>query len=218
MRKNLTWSHCFLLNPRLHGSISPNLSLSLSLCVPLPQLNASDDRGIEVVRDQIKSFASTKNVFTWVFHWQTRSFGVGFSLLSLSFSLNFSSSPPSLFSLLSNQAGGFKLIVLDEADAMTTAAQGALRRGEFSLATYQTFVFVTDVSQSTLPLFSSLTVLSTPSSFFFSRSSSSRSHRTIHKERQVLHHLQLRQQDYTCYPISLHQVQIQSVGTGSGGE
>jgi replication factor C subunit 3/5 len=46
-----------------------------------------------VVREQIKSFASTKNVF-------------------------------------SNQ-GGFKLIILDEADAMTTAAQGALRRGGY---------------------------------------------------------------------------------------
>lgn len=56
------------------------------------QLNASDDRGIDVVREQIKSFASTKNVFS--------------------------------------NSGGFKLIILDEADAMTTAAQGALRRGE----------------------------------------------------------------------------------------
>ncbi|PWN97033.1 putative RFC3-DNA replication factor C, 40 kDa subunit [Tilletiopsis washingtonensis] len=54
------------------------------------ELNASDDRGIEVVREQIKSFASTKNVFS--------------------------------------NSGGFKLIVLDEADAMTTAAQSALRR------------------------------------------------------------------------------------------
>ena len=52
------------------------------------ELNASDDRGIDVVRDQIKEFASTRQMFT--------------------------SAP--------------KLIVLDEADAMTNAAQFALRR------------------------------------------------------------------------------------------
>ncbi|CEH11843.1 p-loop containing nucleoside triphosphate hydrolase protein [Ceraceosorus bombacis] len=62
------------------------------------ELNASDDRGIEVVREQIKSFASTRNVFSAV--------GGG------------TTAAP----------GGYKLIVLDEADAMTTAAQGALRR------------------------------------------------------------------------------------------
>ena len=55
------------------------------------ELNASDDRGIDVVRGQIKSFASTRNVF-------------------------------------SMQNDTFKLIVLDEADAMTQAAQAALRR------------------------------------------------------------------------------------------
>ncbi|WFD43497.1 Subunit of heteropentameric Replication factor C (RF-C) [Malassezia psittaci] len=55
------------------------------------ELNASDDRGIDVVRGQIKSFASTRNVF-------------------------------------SMQNDMFKLIVLDEADAMTQAAQAALRR------------------------------------------------------------------------------------------
>ncbi|RKO98925.1 hypothetical protein CXG81DRAFT_15267 [Caulochytrium protostelioides] len=52
------------------------------------ELNASDDRGIDVVREQIKSFASTKMIFS----------------------------------------SGFKLIILDEADAMTQAAQAALRR------------------------------------------------------------------------------------------
>lgn len=52
------------------------------------ELNASDDRGINVVRDQIKSFASTRRIFST----------------------------------------GVKLIVLDEADAMTSAAQMALRR------------------------------------------------------------------------------------------
>lgn len=52
------------------------------------ELNASDDRGIEVVRNQIKEFASTRQIFS----------------------------------------RGFKLIILDEADAMTNAAQNALRR------------------------------------------------------------------------------------------
>ncbi|KAJ3280233.1 Replication factor C (RF-C) subunit, partial [Borealophlyctis nickersoniae] len=52
------------------------------------ELNASDERGIDVVREQIKNFASTKKIFS----------------------------------------SGFKLIILDEADAMTQVAQAALRR------------------------------------------------------------------------------------------
>jgi replication factor C subunit 3/5 len=52
------------------------------------ELNASDDRGIDVVREQIKQFAETRTLFS----------------------------------------KGFKLIVLDEADMMTQAAQAALRR------------------------------------------------------------------------------------------
>lgn len=52
------------------------------------ELNASDDRGIDVVRSQIKQFAETRTLFS----------------------------------------KGFKLIILDEADMMTQAAQAALRR------------------------------------------------------------------------------------------
>lgn len=61
------------------------------------ELNASDDRGIDVVREQIKTFASTKQIFTMG---GARAGGVA----------------------------GFKLIILDEADAMTNTAQMALRR------------------------------------------------------------------------------------------
>ncbi|KAI8321720.1 P-loop containing nucleoside triphosphate hydrolase protein [Martensiomyces pterosporus] len=64
---------------KLYGKSMSNMVL---------ELNASDDRGIDVIRDQIKTFASTRTVFS----------------------------------------SGLKLVVLDEADAMTTPAQAALRR------------------------------------------------------------------------------------------
>lgn len=54
------------------------------------ELNASDDRGIGIVRGRILDFASTRTIY----------------------------------------AKGFKLIILDEADAMTNDAQNALRRGK----------------------------------------------------------------------------------------
>ncbi|KAF1361992.1 P-loop containing nucleoside triphosphate hydrolase protein [Lizonia empirigonia] len=62
------------------------------------ELNASDDRGIDVVREQIKTFSSTRQIF--------------------------SAAPKSGDASLAT----FKLIILDEADAMTSTAQMALRR------------------------------------------------------------------------------------------
>jgi replication factor C subunit 3/5 len=64
------------------------------------ELNASDDRGIDVVREQIKTFASTKQIF------------------------NMGPSPGASASSMAT----YKLIILDEADAMTSTAQMALRR------------------------------------------------------------------------------------------
>jgi len=54
------------------------------------ELNASDDRGIDVVRDQIKSFSSTRQIF----------------------------STASLDS--SNTIAKYKLVILDECDSMTS--------------------------------------------------------------------------------------------------
>ena len=77
---------------QLHGTrgrhTERNHPSSSYLC-PFFQLNASDDRGIGIVRGQILNFASTRTIFH----------------------------------------SGFKLIILDEADAMTKDAQNALRRG-----------------------------------------------------------------------------------------
>lgn len=75
---------------------------------------------------------------------------------------------------------------------MTNAAQAALRRGS-------------SPSQSTLPRRLS-------SDLWYSTCS----HRAVHQERPVLHHLQLRQQDYARDPESVHQVSVQPAA-GSGG-
>ncbi|GAM86734.1 hypothetical protein ANO11243_047530 [Dothideomycetidae sp. 11243] len=73
------------------------------------ELNASDDRGIDVVREQIKTFSSTKQIFS-----------------------SFSAAPKETNGTTTNGTSSslatYKLIILDEADAMTSTAQMALRR------------------------------------------------------------------------------------------
>jgi len=86
--------HLLFYGPPGTGKTSTVLAIAKRLYGPQWQsmtleLNASDDRGIDVVREQIKSFAGTRKLFST----------------------------------------GVKLVVLDEADAMTADAQFALRRG-----------------------------------------------------------------------------------------
>ncbi|KAI9653180.1 MAG: hypothetical protein M1831_006138 [Alyxoria varia] len=71
------------------------------------ELNASDDRGIDVVREQIKTFSSTKQIFN------------SFAPAGQANGTSDSKEKP---------LTQFKLIILDEADAMTSTAQMALRR------------------------------------------------------------------------------------------
>ncbi|KAL2220459.1 subunit of heteropentameric replication factor [Thermoascus aurantiacus ATCC 26904] len=97
--------HLLLYGPPGTGKTSTILALARRIYGPknmrqmVLELNASDDRGIEVVREQIKTFASTKQIF---------------------------SVAPSAES--GSSLAAFKLIILDEADAMTATAQMALRR------------------------------------------------------------------------------------------
>lgn len=86
--------HLLFYGPPGTGKTSTILACARQLYTPIQfssmvlELNASDDRGIGIVRGQILSFASTRTIFN----------------------------------------KGFKLIILDEADAMTNDAQNALRR------------------------------------------------------------------------------------------
>ncbi|KAK4124676.1 P-loop containing nucleoside triphosphate hydrolase protein [Parathielavia appendiculata] len=96
--------HLLLYGPPGTGKTSTILALarriygSENMRQMVLELNASDDRGIDVVREQIKTFASTRQIFT----------------------MGSSASRSGI--------AGFKLIILDEADAMTNTAQMALRR------------------------------------------------------------------------------------------
>ncbi|KAI5822283.1 P-loop containing nucleoside triphosphate hydrolase protein [Schizophyllum commune Tattone D] len=85
--------HLLFYGPPGTGKTSTILAVARRIYGPeyrkqILELNASDDRGIDVVREQIKQFAETRTLFS----------------------------------------KGFKLVILDEADMMTQAAQAALRR------------------------------------------------------------------------------------------
>jgi replication factor C subunit 3/5 len=88
------------------------------------ELNASDDRGIDVVREQIKTFASTKQIFAL-------GGGGGASR--------------------GGSMASYKLIILDEADAMTNTAQMALRRIMEKYTTNTRFCIIANYSHKLSP-------------------------------------------------------------------
>ncbi len=110
------------------------------------QLNASDDRGIEMVRSYVKGFASTAHLFK----------------------------------------KGIKLVILDEADAMTPDAQAALRRSTY---TRQTLFSSTKKSISI-------------------EIARVRSYGKVRCDDKVLPHLQLCGQDHSCAAVEVHPVSI----------
>ena len=101
---------------KLYGSQYSNMIL---------ELNASDERGINVVRQQIQDFAGARSLsFGYAlsratfFSFGRESFRLDIQSSNFAFYLNFYRARPSV-----------KLVLLDEADAMTKDAQFALRRG-----------------------------------------------------------------------------------------
>lgn len=94
--------HLLFYGPPGTGKTSTILACAKQLYAPAEfssmvlELNASDDRGIGIVRGEVLNFASTKTLFN----------------------------------------SKCKLIILDEADAMTNDAQNALRRSKSNILIY----------------------------------------------------------------------------------
>ncbi|KAJ3188825.1 Replication factor C (RF-C) subunit [Gaertneriomyces sp. JEL0708] len=108
--------HLLFYGPPGTGKTSTILAMARRLYGPrwksmTLELNASDERGIDVVREQIKTFASTKKMFS----------------------------------------SGFKLIILDEADAMTQVAQNALRRIVEKYTRNVRFCFICNYASKIIP-------------------------------------------------------------------
>lgn len=116
--------HMLFYGPPGTGKTSTILALCRQLFGPelmrnrVLELNASDERGISIVREKIKTFAkaSVSPPDPYVLPVSSKMLGVSTQkLISILMRSNFPSPP-------------YKIIILDEADSMTQDAQSALRR------------------------------------------------------------------------------------------
>ncbi|XP_030831515.1 replication factor C subunit 5 [Strongylocentrotus purpuratus] len=109
--------HLLFYGPPGTGKTSTILAVAKQLYAPkefnsmVLELNASDDRGIGIVRGSILNFASTRTIFK----------------------------------------SGFKLVILDEADAMTNDAQNALRRVIEKFTENTRFCFICNYLSKIIP-------------------------------------------------------------------
>ncbi|AYV82076.1 MAG: replication factor C small subunit [Homavirus sp.] len=122
--KNKCLPHLLLYGPSGTGKTSTIMACAEELYgeyypFMVMELNASDDRGIEVVRSKIKQFVTSKNVF-------------------------FGKNPE-------ERNGIFKLVILDEADAMTDDAQAILRKVVEKYTTTTRFCLICNYIQNINP-------------------------------------------------------------------
>lgn len=115
--------HLLLYGPPGTGKTSTAVALANTIFGPnhagqVLELNASDERGIDVVREQIKTFAGTRNLFA-----------------------------------TSKDAAktSFKLVILDESDAMTSTAQNALRRVMEKYVKHVRFILICNYASQLIP-------------------------------------------------------------------
>ena len=141
--KEERFPHVLFYGPPGTGKTSTILAVARQMYGPsmrsmVLELNASDDRGIAIVREQVVDFASTRTMFrqgTLIAPKLPACIQFHSMHMWPPFAQKYLHAPTCLLPHCIRQvvcccSNKFKLVILDECDAMTRDAQFALRRGE----------------------------------------------------------------------------------------